>query len=124
MVRCCQSFVSYHKASKSIGDLSAHTFCWTLYEPGEDRPPAKSFTLIHELVHLLKRESSLCNDMTHMATIAGEEVFCNVVAGELLVPTKVLKIILRDKQFTESYSVSDIQKIANRFSVSREVIIR
>lgn len=90
----------------------------------EDRPPAKSFTLIHELVHLLKRESSLCNDMTHMATIAGEEVFCNAVAGELLVPTKALKIILRDKQFTAPYSVSDIQKIANRFSVSREVIIR
>lgn len=90
----------------------------------EDRPPAKSFTLIHELVHLLKRESSLCNDMTHMEAIAGEEVFCNAVAGELLVPTKALKIVLSDKNFAEPYSASDIQKIANRFSVSREVIIR
>jgi hypothetical protein len=44
--------------------------------------------------------------------------------GTVYGPTKALKIILRDKQFTAPYSVSDIQKIANRFSVSREVIIR
>jgi len=89
----------------------------------EDRPPAKSFTLIHELVHLFNRESSFCNDMTNTAA-EREEVFCNAVAGELLVPAQVLKIILRDDQFTTPYSTSDIQKIANRFSVSREVIIR
>ncbi len=90
----------------------------------EDRPPAKSFTLIHELVHLLKRESSLCNDMKNTAATAKEEIFCNAVAGELLVPAQALKIIVRSHQFVVPYSASDIQKIANRFSVSREVIIR
>lgn len=90
----------------------------------EDRPPAKSFTLVHELVHLLKRESSLCNDMIHSAAIAAEEVFCNAVAGELLVPADALKITLSDKQLVKPYSSNDIQKMANRFSVSREVIIR
>lgn len=89
----------------------------------EDRPPAKSFTLIHELVHLLKRESSFCNDMTNAAALK-EEVFCNAVAGELLVPAQALKIIIRDGQFATPYTTNDIQKIANRFSVSREVIIR
>lgn len=90
----------------------------------EDRPPAKSFTLIHELVHLYKRESSFCNDMTNTAAIKKEEVFCNAVAGELLVPTQALKIILKNNQFTAPYSTKDIQKVASRFSVSREVIIR
>ena len=90
----------------------------------EDRPPAKSFTLIHELVHLFKRESSLCNDMNSSANTAKEEIFCNAVAGELLVPAQALRIILREHQFLAPYSVNDIQKIANRFSVSREVIIR
>ena len=46
----------------------------------EDRPPAKSFSMIHELVHIFKRESSLCNDMR---SARSEEVFCNAVAGEL-----------------------------------------
>ena len=90
----------------------------------EDRPPAKSFTLIHELVHLFKRESSLCNDMNSSANTAKEEIFCNAVAGELLVPAQALRIILREHQFLAPYSVNDIQKIASRFSVSREVIIR
>ena len=29
----------------------------------EDRPPAKSFSMIHELEHIFNRESSLCKDM-------------------------------------------------------------
>lgn len=89
-----------------------------------DRPPAKSFTLIHELVHLFKRESSFCNDMTNTSATAREEVFCNAVAGELLVPIQTLNIMLKNDKFTKPYSATDIQEIANRFSVSREVIIR
>ena len=29
----------------------------------DDYPPAKTFTMIHELAHILKRQSSLCNEM-------------------------------------------------------------
>ena len=62
--------------------------------------------------------------MNSSANTAKEEIFCNAVAGELLVPAQALRIILREHQFLAPYSVNDIQKIANRFSVSREVIIR
>ncbi len=58
----------------------------------EDRPPAKSFSMIHELVHIFKRESLLCNDMR---SIRSEEVFCNAVAGEFLVPKEALESTLR-----------------------------
>ena len=60
-----------------------------------DRPPAKSFSLIHELVHLIKRESSVCNVMYNTTSSQKEEVFCNAVAGELLVPKDALAIVLR-----------------------------
>ena len=90
----------------------------------EDRPPAKSFSIIHELVHLYKRESSLCNTMFNRYEAHLEEIFCNAVAGELLVPQIALKKFIRDEQLTFPYDVKDIEKMASKFSVSREVIIR
>ena len=90
----------------------------------EDRPPAKSFSLIHELVHLLKRESSLCNIMFNAVSSQKEEVFCNAVAGELLVPWEAMRIILNSGNYRKPYSLAEISAIAKKFSVSREVIIR
>lgn len=90
----------------------------------DDRPPAKSFSLIHELVHLIKRESSVCNVMYNATSSQREEVFCNAVAGELLVPKDALMIVLRNGGYNKPYSTDDIRLIADRFSVSKEVIIR
>lgn len=90
----------------------------------EDRSPAKTFSLIHELVHLLERESSVCNIMFNTSSSQKEEVFCNAVAGELLVPKDALKIVLVNGGYKRPYTIDDIRLIANKFSVSREVIIR
>ena len=60
----------------------------------DDRQPAKSFSMIHELVHIFKRESSLCNDMR---SLRKEEAFCNAVAGEVLVPRDALSAIIREQ---------------------------
>ena len=90
----------------------------------EDRAPAKSFSLIHELVHLLKRESSVCNIMYNATSSQAEEVFCNAVAGELLVPRDAFRIVLTNGGYKHPYTADDIRLIAKRFSVSREVIIR
>ena len=87
----------------------------------QDRPPAKSFSIIHELVHIFKRESSLCNDMR---SVRAEEVFCNAVAGELLVPKEALDSTLKIRGVQKPYSKTDIEYLANKFSVSKEVIIR
>ena len=90
----------------------------------DDRPPAKAFSLIHELVHILKRESSVCNIMYNATSMQKEEVFCNAVAGELLVPKDALAVVLTNGGFRRPYSADDIRRLASRFSVSREVIIR
>ncbi len=88
-----------------------------------DRPPAKSFSIIHEMVHLYKRESSICNVNFNMTIMQNEEVFCNAVAGELLVPEDDLQTFLRINNI-KVFKKKDIQNIADYFSVSREVIIR
>ena len=111
-VECTRGFAIYEEQLPVIGINDA------------DRSPAKSFTLIHELIHLYKRESSYCNDMVNSPDTAAEEVFCNAVAGKLLVPEKALKIYIKSCGFGDPYSLSDIQKIAEHFSVSREVIVR
>lgn len=90
----------------------------------DDHAPAKSFSLIHELAHLLKRESSVCNIMFNATSSLAEEVFCNAVAGELLVPKDALRIVIANGGYRRPYTTDAIRFIANRFSVSREVIIR
>lgn len=89
-----------------------------------DRPPAKTFTIIHELVHLLKRQSSICNEFVSAFSKNSEEIFCNAVAGELLVPSEALLIKLRSRKLSNNFTVDDIQNLANDFSVSKEVISR
>ena len=89
-----------------------------------DRVPAKSFTLIHELVHLIKRTSSVCNEMINTNTTLKEEIFCNAVAGELMVPQEELKQLLIRHGYSHPYTIEEIKRIAKVFSVSREVIVR
>lgn len=89
----------------------------------DDRYPAKTFTIIHELVHILKRQSTLCNDMYSSCTMQREEVFCNAVAGEVLVPTDALTAYF-NAYTIYNISLDTIKTVADRFSVSREVITR
>lgn len=89
-----------------------------------DRSPAKSFSLIHELVHLIKRESSACNVMYNAMPSQTEEVFCNAVAGEVLVPKTELIAVLKKYGYKKPFSTDDIRLISKKFAVSKEVIIR
>ncbi len=70
-VEVARGFAIYDKKHPIIG-LNA-----------DDRHPAKCFSIIHELVHIIKRESSLCNDNYSSFAALSEEIFCNAVAGEL-----------------------------------------
>jgi len=89
----------------------------------EDRPPAKSFTIIHELVHIINNRSTICNEMYNSFSANTEEIFCNAVAGEVLVPSDALFLIMRNYP-SGQYTTQDIHAIAKRFCVSKEVIIR
>lgn len=62
--------------------------------------------------------------MYNKRTTQAEEVFCNAVAGEVLVPNNELQNTIEKYGFSKSFTKENIGTIANRFSVSREVIIR
>jgi len=89
----------------------------------EDRYPAKTFSIIHELVHLIKRSSTVCNEMQSSFSAHKEEVFCNAVAGEVLVPKSNLLKQLGSYTLDE-INLDMIEAIAAKFSVSKEVICR
>lgn len=89
----------------------------------DDRYPAKTFSIIHELVHLIKRSSAVCNDMTDSISLQSEEVFCNAVAGAVLVPRVNLRRQLGEYTPNE-IDLDIVSSLADKFSVSKEVICR
>ena len=89
----------------------------------DDRYPAKTFSIIHELVHLIKRSSAVCNDMTNSLSLQVEEVFCNAVAGAVLVPTVNLSRQLGEYTHDE-IDLDGVSSLADKFSISKEVICR
>ena len=89
----------------------------------EDRYPAKSFTILHELVHIMRRSSSMCNEFYDSLSKNTEEIFCNAVAGETLVPRNHLIRIVSEKEF-DGIDYDSAEILAKLFSVSKEVIIR
>lgn len=81
------------------------------------------FTILHELGHLLVQTGGMTlRDDTFITALHGEErqieVFCNAFAAHVLVPHAALK--------KEDLSVDDpnILRLARRYKVSREVILR
>ena len=94
------------------------------------RPNGRIFTLLHEFVHVMLRQSSIC-DIDEEAPRPPEEqrieVFCNRVAGAALVPAEVLvreEIVAARPAARREWVEEDIKVLALRFSVSREVIVR
>ena len=72
---------------------------------------------------MIKRSSSICNDRTDSFSDHAEEVFCNAVAGEVLVPCINLRRQLGAYTSTE-IDLDVISSLADKFSVSKEVICR
>jgi Zn-dependent peptidase ImmA (M78 family) len=96
-----------------------------------DAPRARAFTLAHELVHLFLRNGGVCDPTRVVEGGHTEnervEVFCNRVAGALMVPTQDL---LSDPAVTSagggprSWDESVLRHLSDRFAASREVILR
>lgn len=90
----------------------------------KDASQAKSFSLIHELTHLLMRQSAICNMAQTSDLGPREEIFCNAVAGELLVPREALLERLAGLWPETGVAVRDIERLSERFRVSKPVIVR
>lgn len=81
---------------------------------GKDTTNGRIFSLFHELTHLLHGESAICENNE----LSDEEIFCNAVAGEFLVPADDLN--------NNIYNLSDdsIMELSHLYGVSTHVILR
>lgn len=85
----------------------------------KDSYTARIFTIFHELIHLTLRTSSIC-DMTddiNNNNNNSTELFCNAIAGEILVSEKVIIENL-------PYDENKIKKLATKNGISKDVFIR
>ena len=84
-----------------------------------DAPAARLFTLLHELAHIWIGASGVSNVVP--GNSRREEILCNAIAGEFLVPRDVF-LPLWNKS-TDEVAVR-VAALATRFHVSRIVIMR
>jgi len=91
----------------------------------KDAPRARIFTLLHELVHIFLGSSGVSSIPVAIARKkpdAESEIFCNAVAGEILVPTRDFR---RRLAVHERSSIEEKLTVLSRFyTVSKEVIAR
>jgi Zn-dependent peptidase ImmA (M78 family)/transcriptional regulator with XRE-family HTH domain len=85
----------------------------------------QTFTLFHELAHLLFHTSGIDTETDAFLQLLPEEsrrieVFCNKFAGEFLVPATAFTAAMQGRDVSEA----TVEELAGRFKVSREVVYR
>ncbi len=94
-----------------------------------DKPLGRVFTLLHELVHLVRTESGLCDvfeDAQRTEQTQQIEVYCNRIAGAALVPeTRLLQhpLVARTPAARE-WGGEEIMTLRRAFWASWEVVLR
>lgn len=90
----------------------------------------RTFTLLHELAHLMIRVSGVSDLETDAARPPEDqriEVFCNHVAAAALMPRDVLlsepQVVAQGVRST-TWSDAQVNELARRFNVSREALLR
>ena len=90
----------------------------------------RTFSLVHELAHLMIRVSSVSELETNANRPPEDqriEVFCNSVAAAALIPRDVLLAeprVVSQGQRSTNWSDAEISDLARQFSVSREALLR
>jgi Zn-dependent peptidase ImmA (M78 family)/DNA-binding XRE family transcriptional regulator len=90
---------------------------------------SRSFTLLHELVHILIQNDGICDLLSSPHQSPEEqrlEVYCNAVAAACLIPaTNLLRHpLLNVARRVSHWEDNEILELANYFSVSREALLR
>lgn len=95
-----------------------------------ETPRARIFSIMHELTHLMLRQSGVC-DFSEDEDAPPEErrieVFCNAVAAEILAPAEVFLAqgeVAGRPAAVQEWDEETIQALSNRFYVSRTFIVR
>ncbi len=93
-------------------------------------PNGRTFTMLHEFVHVLLGKRSICDIDDYTPRNAAElqvEVFCNRVAAAALMPGRAFRAheVLQDHpKGTIQWDDNEIRALARTFGVSREAAVR
>ncbi|WP_026963090.1 helix-turn-helix domain-containing protein [Alicyclobacillus herbarius] len=92
----------------------------------KDSIRGRIFTLFHELTHVALRNGGICDLRRTSNRHDRVEIFCNNVAGEVLVPRYALldEELVKEKRKSLIWADWELNRLANRFKVSQEVILR
>lgn len=104
-------------ANEAQGFSYSDSFPYSITINNAYPPTSRTFTLFHELGHILQSQSGLCkpDDTTLRRKETAIEYDCNSFAGSLLVPTKEV-VPVKDKDIIFRY--------ATKFKISSEVYLR
>jgi Zn-dependent peptidase ImmA (M78 family)/transcriptional regulator with XRE-family HTH domain len=93
-------------------------------------PNGRTYTLLHEFVHVLLNEGSICDieeDLLRPPEEQDTEVFCNAVAAAALVPRDALLtegLVAAYPPRPREWSDDDLSSLAHTFGISIHVILR
>lgn len=96
----------------------------------KDPPTRRSFSLLHELAHLMLRisgVSDLDTDASRPPEDQAIEVFCNRIAAATLMPQSWLledERVVKHGPRSANWSDAEISDMARMFGVSREAVVR
>ncbi|PAU95213.1 hypothetical protein CK503_03165 [Aliifodinibius salipaludis] len=112
----------YVEVSESRGFALAESVLPIIGINSKDSSNARIFTLIHELIHVLLRDSVMINDELTEYFPNGQrniEQFCNRLAAEILVPSNDL----RQAFDAETEPVKEIKGLSRTYGVSTYVVL-
>jgi Zn-dependent peptidase ImmA (M78 family)/transcriptional regulator with XRE-family HTH domain len=107
--------ISYHKlkVDDMRGLFISNDYCPFIILNRSDALSAQIFSFVHELTHLFRKSDSISNSLEFRTTRNGansEEVFCNKVAVEFLLPEQDFTNVAYDK--TDIANISEIYKVS------------
>jgi Zn-dependent peptidase ImmA (M78 family) len=95
---------------------------------GRDTPSGRTFTLAHEVGHLLLADGGLCDlhERGDGGFVPDPEVWCNAFAAALLMPRDafVTEPLVAITTGVQEWSDDDLQTLASRYGTSREAALR
>ncbi len=123
----------FHASNIELNEMRAFSISDTplpvIVLNGKDLVNPRIFSMLHEFIHILLKKGGLCDlveEGQRPPEVQKIEVFCNHIAGAILIPMESLsneKIILEKKGYAE-WEEEEIYHLATRYKVSREVALR